>query len=128
MSNTKKYTLSQLVSKPSRIAPLMHPVIGDVGGWIEVRSSTEHDVFIKKLQIQTRIQEQMKGAQPSLEEFNNLNAELASMVIADWDESFFETEFTPEKGKEFFANAEYHWIRDAVLAKHSDLESFFKKD
>ncbi len=127
MSNAKKYTLSQLVSKPVRVSPLVHPIIGEVGGWIEVRSSTEHDVFIKKLQIQTRIQEQMKGEQPSLEEFNSLNGELASLVISDWDEAFFECEFTPEKGKEVFSNSEYHWIRDIVLAKHADLESFFTK-
>lgn len=127
--STKKYTLSQLVSKPVRISPLVHPVIGDVGGWIEVRSSTEHDVFIKKLHIQTRIQEQMKGSeQPSLEEFNALNAELASLVISDWDESFFESEFTPEKGQDVFSNSEYHWIRDIVLAKHQETEAFFTKD
>lgn len=126
---TKKFTLSQLVSKPVRIGPLVHPQIGEVGGWVEIRSSTDQEVYIKKLQIQTRLQEQSRGdTSPSLEDFHKLNAELASLVVSDWDEVFFEREFTPEAGREIFELAEYTWIRDAILAKHQETEAFFKKD
>lgn len=124
---TKKYKLSDLVAQNRRMEPLIHPEYGDVGGWIEIRPPQSQEIFAKQLALQVLLARLDKDSDDYLTKLYEANADYASEAIVAWDEEFFDKPYSKHEGYTLFTNAQYIWIRDAVLQELNKAEAFFKK-
>lgn len=117
---TKKVTLASLKATEHTFK-LEHPVAGELEAWIRIRSPRNNDYFYRSLELAD------VGDDAPIRDRVKASAELAALLIVDWDQDFFEQEFTVENALDVFTAVENFWIRDQVVEKANQADNFFAK-
>lgn len=121
---TKK-KLSDLKAKPYTLK-LVHPEYGDTGATITI-VSYNNNLFVRKQLEMNQSYANVNEADITLDTKINIMAELNASVVVDWDEDFFEKEFTTENVVELFKDNENSWIVAQVKEALEKSENFFPK-
>lgn len=115
-----KKTLSSLRALTHHLE-LEHPQAGPTGAWIKMKSPRNNQYFYRANEL---------ADQPDdapIQQKVSASAELAALLIEDWDEDFFEGEFSIKRARELLEDVENFWIRDAINNAAAEPERFFKK-
>lgn len=121
---------------------LKHPELGEIGAWIEIKSSKTNEYLSKVMSLE-RMEPNPKKAEndtkddndETVEHDNNaewknnirISAELAATLIHDWDEKFFKQPFDYDYAVELLQRMELMWIRDAINNAQNKNDIFFQK-
>lgn len=117
---SKKVTLASLKALNHKFQ-LVHPVHGELDAWVEIRSPRTNDYFYRSLELADITED------ASVEERVRASAELAALLIVDWDGDFFGDDFDLGEAITLFCEVENFWIRDQVSDQANKPEHFFSK-
>lgn len=117
---SKKPTLASLKALNHRFN-LKHPVMGELDAWVEIRSPRTNDYFYRSLELA-----EVSDDAPVSERVR-ASAELAALLIVDWDGDFFGDDFDVGEATTLFCQVENFWIRDQISEQASQPEHFFAK-
>ena len=126
MTTKKKMKLSDC--KPATIkVDLVHPELGQLDGWVKVKSARCNEYISAVTDLDREENSKEDDSKRTFEEALLESGKLATVLIEDWDEEFFECPFTQENALKIFSNSQNTWIRDLINSKQKDQSNFFTK-